>query len=154
MTTELLGLHPPGVCNQQSSVICHQLLLQLHRTGCVDVLCVVCDESTSDSLSDGVNLGSVSSTLYAHTDVERCEGVFASDQNGLIHLQTKDLGLNEVYGGAVDPDEPSSLFSVGNRCCCLYVRRGASKFHCKSRNALTQVPSFYRMSERPLWTPF
>ena len=70
MTTELLGLHPSWVSDQQGSVVGHQLLLQLHGTVGIDVLGVVRNEGLSNGLADGVHLRGVSSSLHAHADVE------------------------------------------------------------------------------------
>lgn len=111
-TTELLGLHPSGVRNQECTVISNQLLLQLHSAVSIDVLGVVRDDGFGDSLADGVYLRSVSTTLDTHTDVEGCEGLLASDENGLVDLETEDFGLDEVDGGAVDADETTALLGV------------------------------------------
>ena len=70
MTTELLGLHPSWVRNQQGSVISHQLLLQLHRTVSIDIFGIVSNDSLGDGLSDSVDLRRMSSTLHTDTDIE------------------------------------------------------------------------------------
>ena len=96
MTTKLLGFHPSGVRNKKSSVICHQLLLQFHCTGCIDVLGIVRNEGFGDSLANGVNLRSVTSTLHSHANVERCKRFLASNKDRLVHLETQNFRLNEV----------------------------------------------------------
>ena len=114
MTTELLGLHPSGVGNQECSVVADQLFLELDGAESIDVFGVVGDEGLGDGLSDGVDLGSVSTTLDADADVDGREGVLASDQDGLVDLEAEDLRLEELDGGAVDVDEATALFGVGD----------------------------------------
>ena len=70
MTTELLGLHPSWVSNQQGSIVSHQLLLQLHRAVSIDIFGIVSNNSLGDGLSDSVDLRRVSSTLHTDTDIE------------------------------------------------------------------------------------
>ena len=109
MTTKLLGLHPSGVSDQQSSVIRHQLFLQLHGAVGVNILGIVCNKGLCNGLADGVDLRSVSSTFYAYTDVKGSEGVFASNQHGLINLQAENFRLDEVDGGPVNADKSTSF---------------------------------------------
>ena len=113
-TTEFLGLHPSGVRNKQCSVVRNKLLLQLHSTVRIEVLCVVCNQGLGDSLSDSVDLGCVSTALDTDTDIDGGEGIFASYEDGLVHLETEDLRLDEVDGGAIDTDEATALLSVGD----------------------------------------
>ena len=83
------------------------------------VLGVVRNDRLCNCLPDGIDLGSVSSTLYAHTDVNGLELVLADNENGLVDLVAEDLGLDEVDGGAVDTEETTALTSVGDRRCGL-----------------------------------
>jgi hypothetical protein len=114
-TTKLLGLHPSGIRDEERSVVCDELLLQLQRAVRINVLGVVGNESFGNGLTDGIDLRCVSTTLYPHTNIENAEGIFASDQNGLIDLETEDLRLDEVDGGTVDADEATTLLGVGDR---------------------------------------
>lgn len=120
-TTELLGLHASRVCDQECSVIRNQLLLQLHRAERIDVFCVVCYDRLCNCLTDGIDLGSVSTTLDADTDVEDLERVFAGNEDGLVDLEAQDLRLHELYGGAVNTDKATALFGMGYRCGSLIV---------------------------------
>lgn len=115
MTTELLGLHPSRVGDQECTVIGDQLLLELNCAVRIDVLGVVGDDGLADRLADSVDLRGVSTTLDADTDVDGCESVLAGDEDGLVDLETEDLGLDELDGGAVDADETLALTSVGDR---------------------------------------
>ena len=124
MTTELLGLHPSGVGNEKGSVIGNKLFLQLHGTEGIDVFGVVGDEGLGDGLSDGVDLGDVSSSLHPDADIEDAEGVFTGDQNGLVDLEPEDLGLEDGDGGAVDTDDTTALLGVGD--CSGSLQEGAT----------------------------
>jgi hypothetical protein len=95
LSTELLGLHPAGVCNQESPVVRDELLLELECACGIVVLGVVRNNGLCDCLSDCVDLGSVTTTLYADTDVDGCKGVFADDEDGLVDLEAEDFGLEE-----------------------------------------------------------
>ena len=55
-TTKLLRLHPSRICNQQCTVVCNQLFLQLHGAVGIDVLGVVCNDGLGDSLADSIHL--------------------------------------------------------------------------------------------------
>jgi hypothetical protein len=52
----------------------------------IDVLLVVGDDGLGDSLTDGVDLGGVTTTGDADTDVDTGELVNADDQEGLVDL--------------------------------------------------------------------
>lgn len=52
----------------------------------IDVLLVVGDDGLGDGLTDGVNLGSVTTTGDADTDVDASELVNTDNQEGLVDL--------------------------------------------------------------------
>jgi len=52
----------------------------------IDVLLVVGDDGLGDGLTDSVDLGSVTTTGDADTDVDTSELVNADDQEGLVDL--------------------------------------------------------------------
>ena len=147
MTTELLGLAPPGVCDQEATVVGHKLLLQLHCAVSVDVLGVVRNDGLSNSLADGVNLRGVSSTLYADTDIEGSEGVLSGNEDGLVDLETEDLRLDEVDGGAIDADEATSFPGVSDSGRGLHQQM--SLIWRPSSYKRTSPPSFCRKFGRP-----
>ena len=112
LSTEFLGLHPTGVGNQQCPIVGDKLLLELKGRGSIEVFCVVSNDSLGDSLTNCVDLRNVSSSLYTNTDVNRSEGLFTNDKNGLIDLKSEDLWLKEVDRGAIDFDKTLALTSV------------------------------------------
>lgn len=58
-------------------------LLDLSLFGLVDEFLVIGNDSLSDGLSDGVDLGDVTSTADGDTDVEVLESLEAQQQDGL-----------------------------------------------------------------------
>lgn len=52
----------------------------------IDVLLVVGDDGLGDGLTDGVNLGGVTTTGDADADVDTGELVGSNDQEGLVDL--------------------------------------------------------------------
>jgi hypothetical protein len=61
----------------------------------VDVLLVVGDNGLGDGLTDGVDLGGVTTTGDTDTDVDTGELVNADDQEGLVDL---DFGKSQFSG--------------------------------------------------------
>lgn len=88
-TTELLGLGTAVVGNQECAVVLSKSLLQLVLGVLIDVLLVVGDNGLGDGLTDGVDLGSVTTTGNTDTDVDTGELVSADDQEGLVDLKIR-----------------------------------------------------------------
>ena len=86
MTTELLGLAPPVVGDEECAVVLDEGLLELVLGVLVDELLVVGDDGLGDGLADGVDLRGVATTGDADTDVDTSELVGANDQEGLVDL--------------------------------------------------------------------
>ena len=78
----------------------------------VDKLLVVGDNRLSDSLTNSVDLRSMTTSSDTDADIDFGESLETDDQERLIDLETEDLGLDEVERGAVDLDE-STTFLVG-----------------------------------------
>ena len=90
-TTELLGLGPTVVGDQQGAVVLDEGLLELVLRVLVDVLLVVGDDGLGDGLADGVDLGGVTTTSDADADVNTGELVSADNQEGLVDLLTAEI---------------------------------------------------------------
>lgn len=128
-TTELLGLGPSGIGNEKCAVVLDESLLELVLGVLVNELLVVGDDGLGDGLADGVDLGDVTTTGDADTDVDTGELVEADDQKGLVdlmpirtfhllflcvclcdsYLEAELLRLDEVKRLAVDLDEALAL---------------------------------------------
>ena len=122
VTTELLRLCSPGIRNEERPVVRNELLLELHRAECVDVLGIVGDDGLGDRLADGVHLRGVTSTLDTDADVDALERLLAGDKDTLVNLEAELLGLEEVDGRAVDADDALALTSVRDRRSSLWNR--------------------------------
>lgn len=120
-TSELLRLAPPVVGNEQCAVVLDERLLELVLAVLVDVLLVVGDDGFGNGLTDGVDLRGVSTAGDADADVDiscvpsafprvwcrgvRTELVNAEDQDGLVDLESQDLGSDEGKRLSVDLNE-------------------------------------------------
>lgn len=69
-TTELLGLAPPVVGNEECAVVLDEGLLELVLGVLVHVLLVVGDDGLGNGLADGVDLRGVTTTGDADADVD------------------------------------------------------------------------------------
>lgn len=113
-TTKLLWLHSSGVSNQQGLVERSEDLLQLVLRGLVDVFLVVGNQTLGNSLSDGVNLGDVTTAGHLNSDVNVLELVQASQGQWLVDLETQDLWLNKGDRRTVHLDQTLTGLNVGN----------------------------------------
>jgi hypothetical protein len=89
----------------------------------IDELLVVGNDGLRDGLTDGVDLGSVSTTSNSDTNVDVGELVETNDQEGFVDLESQDLGLDEVERLSVDLNEslsclfPPCQYSTFSTCC-------------------------------------
>jgi hypothetical protein len=113
-TTELLGLAATGIGDEEGTVVLEEDLLELVLGGLIDVLLVVGNDGLGKSLTDSVDLGSVSTTLDADADVDVGELVRADAEDGLVDLELQDIGLNELNGGSVKADKTLAGLAVSN----------------------------------------
>jgi hypothetical protein len=130
-TTELLGLAPSVIGDEQCAVVLDEGLLELVLRVLVDVLLVVGDEGFGNGLADGVDLRDVSTARDADADVDvgcpmlvrysprsdlwrrvRTELVDAEDEDGLVDLESQDLGLDEGEGLSVNLDKTLSGLEI------------------------------------------
>jgi len=80
----------------------------------VDVLLVVGDDGFGNGLADGVDLRGVTTTGDADADVDISELVNTEDQDGLVNLESQDLGLDLGKRLSVNLDETLSGLAVGD----------------------------------------
>jgi hypothetical protein len=89
-TTELLGLGAAGVGNEESTVVGDEGLLELKGRGGVLVLGVEGNNTLGDSLTEGVELRDVTTTLDAEADVDVGELLGTDNKDGLVNLVTEE----------------------------------------------------------------
>lgn len=68
----------------------------------IDELLVIGDDRLGDGLTDGVDLGCVSTTGNSDSDVDIGELVKSNDEERLVDLESQDLWLDQVEGLSVD----------------------------------------------------
>ena len=111
-TSKLLRLASSVISDQQRSVVLDKGLLQRVLAVLIDVLLIVCNDRLGDGLTDGVDLGCVSTSGNSDADVDASELVQADNQEGFVDLESQDLGLDEVERLSVDLDQSlTSLIS-------------------------------------------
>lgn len=62
----------------------------------IDEFLVVCNEGLGDGLTDGINLGDVSTTGDSDADIDVGELLEADDEEWLVDLESQDLWLDKV----------------------------------------------------------
>lgn len=85
-TTELLGLAPTVIGDEEGAVELDESLLEEVLGVLVDELLVVGDEGLGNGLTDGVDLRGVTTTGDADADVDVGELVETDNQEGLVDL--------------------------------------------------------------------
>jgi len=113
-SSELLRLAPPRVSDQKGPVVLHEDVLDLLLGGLIHKFTVVGNNGLGDSLPDGVDLSSVSSSLDADADIEVGETLLAKEKDRLKGLKAEDLGLEELDGASVDLNEATALLAVSD----------------------------------------
>lgn len=105
-TSELLGLSPTVIGNEQVAVVLDKSSLQLVLGVLINVLLVVGDDGLGDSLTDGIDLRSVTTTGDTDTDIDTSKLVGTDDQERLVDLHS---------GGCFVRTLQTSLFLLPSR---------------------------------------
>ena len=113
-TTELLGLAAAGIGNEESTIVPDENVFDFLLRLLIDVLLVVSDQGLGDALTDGVNLGGVSTALDTDAHVDASETVAAEEEDGLKGLEAEDLRLDKLDRTAVNLDESAAALAVGD----------------------------------------
>jgi hypothetical protein len=88
MTTELLGLTSSIISDQQGAIVGNKGSLDLILRELVDVFLVVGDNWLGNGLTDGVDLAGVTTSCYAHADVDFGDLVEAEEEDGFVDLES------------------------------------------------------------------
>ena len=75
---------------------------------------MVSNQTLSNGLSDGVNLGNVTTTGDLDSDVNVLELVQAGQNQWLVNLESQDFWLNQGDWGTVNLDQTLTGLDVGN----------------------------------------
>jgi hypothetical protein len=110
-TTEFLAFGSSWIGNHQSSVVLDQGILQDSFGVFIDVLLVVRDNSSGDSLSDSVDLSNSSTTTDLDFDINSGESFGAANQKWFLELESESFWLDFVERSSVDFDEAFAGFA-------------------------------------------
>jgi hypothetical protein len=113
-TTELLGLTTTGIGNEESTVILNKDFLDLLLGGLINELLVKSNDSLGKSLTDSINLRSVTTTVDADSDISVGETFFTQKKDNFVDLELQDLGFEELNGRTVDTDETVATLAVSD----------------------------------------
>lgn len=114
LTTEFLWFWSSGISDQQGSVVRSESLLQFILGLFVNVFLVVCNQTLGNSLSDGVDLGNVTTTGNSNSDVNVGELVQTNQDQWFVDLESQDLWLNQSDWRTVDLNQTLTGLDVGN----------------------------------------
>lgn len=93
----------------------------------------------------------MSTALDAHANVDIGEGIFASNEDGLVNFESQDLRLNEVNGRPIDTNQAFAFTRMRDRSRSLEENVVCTQLGRYRYSA----PSFSQKSVRPwLETPF
>lgn len=113
-TTELLGLAATVIGDKEGTVELDEGLLEHVLAVLVDELLIIGNQRLGNSLTDGINLGGVTTARDADADVDVRELVESDHEEGLIDLEAQNLGLDQAKGTAVDLDQTVASLAVGD----------------------------------------
>lgn len=132
-TTEDLWLATSVIGNEEGSVVLNKGLFELVLGVFVNEFLVVGDYRLGDGLSDSIDLGSVTTTGDADTDVDTGEFVKADDEDGFVDLGWTMLE-NPIFKSCRIPWYLSSLripslFIVISRSSIFILMQGNLPLH-------------------------
>lgn len=113
-TSKLLRLAATRISHQQSAVVPAENVLDLLLRLLVDVLLVEGDESLRDRLTDGVDLGGVTSTFHSDTHVDTGESVATKEEDRLERLVAEDFRLDKLDRDSVNFNESTAALAVSD----------------------------------------
>lgn len=114
LTTEFLWFWSSGISDQQGSVVRGECLLQFVLGLFIDELLVVGNQTLSDSLSDGVDLGNVTTTGDSNSDVNVGELVQTNQQQWFVNLESQDFWFDQSDWRTVNLNQTLTGLNVGN----------------------------------------
>jgi hypothetical protein len=113
-TSKLLGFTATRIGNKKSTVILNKGFLDLLLGSFIDKLLVESNDGLGKSLTDSINLRSVTTTLDADSDINVGETFLTQKKNNFVNFELQDLRFKEFDRGTVDADETVTTLAVGN----------------------------------------
>lgn len=127
-TTGMLGFTSSGISNQQSSVVLEESFLKFSLGVFIDEFLVISDNSLSESLSDGVDLRSVTTSSDSNSDINTAESLASEKKDGFIYLNSKGSGFQNIKRGTVDSDKSGTGLAGSNSDGILLLAEGLDVF--------------------------
>jgi len=90
----------------------------------IDELLVVSDDSLGESLSDGVDLGDLTSSVGSDLDVKVGKLVLAEDEEGLLNLVAEEIRVDGVESESVDAETTLTRSDDGNSDSGFFASEG------------------------------
>lgn len=123
-TTKLLWFASSWISNEKGSVISNQSLLEFVLALFINVLLVVSNETLSNSLTDGINLGDMTTTRNLYSDVNVGELVKTNNKERFVDLESENFGLDEGDWRTINLDETLTSLDGGNSSSSLLLTEG------------------------------
>merc|ERR1719221_795335 len=117
--TELLGLAPARVCNNERSIVSHEHIFHLLFGCLVNKLLIISDNSLGNGLADGVDLRRETATLHTNADVHFAPGRLVQEQKGFIYLEAQNIGLDRVDRTSIESHIPAASADKSDSYCRL-----------------------------------
>lgn len=89
---------------------------------CLLTLLVEGHQRLGDGLTNSVDLGDMTSTADADTDVDAGELLLAEQEHGLLQFVLENLGLDVLDGATVHPQESIAARAISDGCGGLLQR--------------------------------
>jgi len=113
-TTKLLGFTTTRISNEESTVILNEDFLDLLLGGLINKLLVESNNGLGKSLTDSINLRSVTTTVNANSDISVSETFLTQKKDDFVDLELQDLGFEELNGRTIDTDETVAALAVSD----------------------------------------
>merc|ERR1712023_287910 len=90
---------------------------------------VPCNESFANCLTNGIQLGSVTTTLHTDADVHLTVPVGTKEQDRLPNLKSERLWLHQLNWHTIDLDEPFALLHECDSDSLALTAESLNSFH-------------------------
>ncbi len=127
-TTKLLWFASSWISNKKSSVVCGKNILDFLLGSFINELLVVSDDSLGNSLSNGIHLGGLTTTVDSDSDINISELVLEED-NRFVNLELQDFRFKEVQWRTIDTDLAGASLAVSDSSSSLLSSKGLNRLH-------------------------
>lgn len=122
-SSELLGLAPSRIRNQQRSVVPNQNILDLLFLLFINILLKERNQRLSYALTDSIDPRCLPTAANTDAHINTAEAMTAEEEDRFEGLVSKDLRFHEFDGDTVDLDQTTSAFAVSDSNCSLLTAK-------------------------------